>query len=384
VREFERQPLTMKAERREGQPIDQALFPSRALTLADFDYDLPKHLIAQRPCPERDSARLMVVRRATQEIAHHQVRDLPHLLQAGDLLVLNDTRVLPARLYGRRERTGGKWEGLFLHHTAEGLWELLSQTRGRLAEGERIRIPRPDLLEAGLGGEDSLHIVLVSKTAEGHWLAKPDQPGPPEKLLQDYGHTPLPPYIRKGQDEPGDRERYQTVYAARPGAVAAPTAGLHFTPELLRQLGQRGVEQAYVTLHVGIGTFQPMQAENVAAHRMHREWGELSAPTAEMIRRCRSRGGRVAAVGTTSVRVLETAATAGPIQTWSGETDLFLYPPYQFRAVDVLLTNFHLPRSTLLVLVSAFAGVELVRRAYQAAVAEGYRFYSYGDAMLIL
>jgi S-adenosylmethionine:tRNA ribosyltransferase-isomerase len=343
------------------------------LQISQFDYDLPKHLIAQEPCPQRDGARLLVLRRGTGDISHHHIRDLPGLLSAGDLLVLNNTKVLPARLRGHREATGGKWEGLFLRADANHLWELLSQTRGRLDAGEWIAIDS--------GG---LRLRFVAKTQEGHWLAQPSKLESPEELLQRYGAMPLPPYIRKGHDKPADRERYQTVFAERTGSIAAPTAGLHFTPELLQQLGNSGIPQAYVTLHVGIGTFQPMQVENVAEHRMHSEWCELPATTAEAMHLCRRRGGRVVAVGTTTVRVMETAARSGETRSWSGETDLFIRPPFAFRAVDALLTNFHLPRSSLLVLVSAFAGIELIRQAYQAAIAEGYRFYSYGDAMLIL
>jgi S-adenosylmethionine:tRNA ribosyltransferase-isomerase len=343
------------------------------LQISQFDYDLPKHLIAQEPCPQRDGARLLVLRRADGAICHHHIRDLPTLLKAGDLLVLNNTKVLPARLRGNREATGGKWEGLFLRADANGLWELLSQTRGWLESGEWIAI------DSG-----ALRLRLVAKTEEGHWFAQPSESGSPEELLQRYGEMPLPPYIRNGHAEPADRERYQTVFAGRSGSIAAPTAGLHFTPELLNQLADCGIPQAYVTLHVGLGTFQPMQVENVADHRMHSEWCELPAATAEAMQACRQRGGRIVAVGTTTVRVLETAARSGAAKSWSGETDLFIRPPFSFRAVNALLTNFHLPRSSLLVLVSAFAGIELIRQAYQAAIAEGYRFYSYGDAMLIL
>jgi S-adenosylmethionine:tRNA ribosyltransferase-isomerase len=337
-----------------------------------FDYELPSDLIAQEPAPERDQARLLVVRRSDGSLHHHVVTDLPALLDPGDLLVLNDTQVLPARLLGRRARTGGKWEGLFLCQHPDGLWELMSQTRGRLTEGETIDVaPGP------------LRLELIGRSG-AHWLARPSEAGSSVELLQRYGHVPLPPYIRKGRAEPGDRERYQTVYAKRAGAVAAPTAGLHFTPHLLERLGQRGIQTAVVTLHVGLGTFQPIQAEDFRQHRMHREWGELPAATAEAIAKRRQSGKRVVAVGTTTVRLLETVAATGEIRPWSGETDLYIYPPYEFRAVDTLLTNFHLPRSTLLLLVGAFAGVELLRKAYETAIAERYRFFSYGDAMLIL
>lgn len=345
---------------------------------SDFlDYDLPPHLIAQQPCAERDQSRLLVVRRPDALLEHRSFSDLPDLLRPGDLMVLNDTRVLPARLLGRRQRTGGKWEGLFLSERAGGLWELLCQTRGRLTEGETI------LVEPG-----PLRMKLVAHTPEGYWLARPSEAGSPVELLSRFGQVPLPPYIRKGRAAPEDRERYQTVFARAAGSVAAPTAGLHFTPRLFQRLAERGIGRAFVTLHVGLGTFQPIQAEDVTQHQMHHEWGDLAPATAEVINGCKARGGRVIAVGTTTVRVLESAASVGRqpplIRHWSGETDLFIYPPYSFRVVDALVTNFHLPRSTLLLLVAAFAGVDLTRRAYMTAVEQGYRFYSYGDAMLIV
>lgn len=344
-----------------------------------LDYELPPHLIAQEALPERDQARLLVVRRSDASLAHHVFLDLPELLNPGDLLILNDTKVLPARLLGRRVRTGGKWEGLFLRALLDGTWELLCQTRGRLLQGETIAVaPGPLLLE------------LVEKTPEGHWRARPGEAGSAVELLARHGQVPLPPYIRKGRAAAGDVERYQTVYARRTGAVAAPTAGLHFTPRVFDGLHQRGIGWAFVTLHVGLGTFQPIQVDDFTQHPMHREWGELSAATAAAITACRKRGGRVVAVGTTSVRVLETAAAASrererpEVAPWSGETDLYIYPPYEFRAVDALVTNFHLPRTSLLLLVSAFAGEALVRQAYNTAIEQQYRFYSYGDAMLIV
>jgi S-adenosylmethionine:tRNA ribosyltransferase-isomerase len=338
-----------------------------------FDYELPPHLVAQEPSAERDQARLLVVHRASGTIAHHVFRDLAELLTPGDLLVLNDTRVVPARLLGHRKGSGGKWEGLFLREHPDGRWELLSQTRGRLVEGEHI------VVEPG-----PLELVLVEKTAEGRWLVRPNLPGSPVELLQRHGQVPLPPYIRKGRAAAFDQERYQTVYACRAGAVAAPTAGLHFTPCVFELLEERGIAWTFLTLHVGLGTFQAIQTEHIEAHRMHREWGELSPASAAAIGKCRERGGRVVAVGTTSVRVLESVAASGPIRPWSGETELYIYPPYTFRAVDALVTNFHLPRTSLLLLVSAFAGVELLRQAYREAIEQEYRFYSYGDAMLIV
>jgi S-adenosylmethionine:tRNA ribosyltransferase-isomerase len=342
------------------------------MRLDQFDYDLPARLIAQEPCEPRDQARLLVVRRAGGALDHRVFLDLPDFLRPGDLLVLNDTRVLPARLLGRRARTGGRWEGLFLRSFPDGTWELLCQARGRLTAGEAL------LAEPG-----PLPLRLRAKTAEGHWLAQPETPGSAVELLQAHGRVPLPPYVRDGEAVVADQERYQTVFARRPGAVAAPTAGLHFTARVFERLRDRAIGWTFVTLHVGAGTFQPIRAEDVTAHRMHQEWGELSAPAAAALAECQARKGRVVAVGTTSVRVLETVAATGPLRAWSGETGLYIYPPYQFRAVDALITNFHLPRTSLLVLVSAFAGVDLIRRAYKTAMERGYRFYSYGDAMLI-
>lgn len=337
------------------------------------DYELPPHLIAQEPVAERDRARLLLLNRSANTLTHHFFADLPELLRAGDLLILNDTRVLPARLLGRRVSTGGKWEGLFLREATGGNWEMLCRSGGRLRPGDVIRVePGP------------LELTLVEQLPTGHWLVRPPALGTPLELLEHHGHVPLPPYIRKGHDHAEDRTRYQTVFAQAPGAVAAPTAGLHFTPGLLHELARRGIERAFVTLHVGPGTFQPIQVEDYHDHHMHREWGCLPTETVHAIQRCRERGGRIVAVGTTSVRVLETVAATGPLRPWTGETALFIYPPYEFQLVDTLITNFHLPRSTLLLLVSAFAGVEALRRAYKTAVNEQYRFYSYGDAMLIL
>jgi S-adenosylmethionine:tRNA ribosyltransferase-isomerase len=338
-----------------------------------LDYDLPPHLIAQAPCPDRDQSRLLVVERTGGEIKHSRFDELPELLAPGDLLVLNDTRVLPARLLGRRVHTGGKWEGLFLRQHANGHWELLCQTRGRLGEGETVAIePGP------------LQLRMVRRLPQGHWLAEPNDAAPPAEILERHGQVPLPPYIRKGRAEKEDRERYQTVFARQVGAVAAPTAGLHFTAQTFERLAERGIGRAFVTLHVGLGTFQPIQADDPTQHQMHSEWGQLPAATVAAMAACRQRGGRIVAVGTTAVRVLETVTATGPLRPWSGETSLYIYPPYTFRTVDVLVTNFHLPRSTLLLLASAFAGTELLRRAYALAVSEGYRIYSYGDAMLIL
>jgi S-adenosylmethionine:tRNA ribosyltransferase-isomerase len=345
-----------------------------------LEYDLPSDLIAQEPAERRDESRLMIIDRRSGRIEHTFFNHLAHYLAAGDTLVLNDTRVVPARLIGRRARTGGKWEGLFLREaTDSGCWELLCQTRGRLERGEEILIESPE--------PPGMRLVLCNKMDSGHWIARPEEIGQGERstadLLERYGKVPLPPYIRKGVAVPSDRERYQTVYAGSRGAVAAPTAGLHFTKELMAELDGLGIERSFITLHVGLGTFQLVKSADVRQHQMHSEWGELSALTAQKIRACRTRGKRVVAVGTTSVRVLETVAASGAIGPWHGDTELFIYPPYQFRATDALLTNFHLPKSTLLLLVGAFAGTELLREAYDTAMRMQYRFFSYGDAMLI-
>lgn len=348
---------------------------------------MPAQLIAQEPCAERDQSRLLVLRRQGEVLGHQQFRDLPAQLAPGDLLVLNDTRVLPARVVGRRARTEGKWEGLILGVAAEGAWELLCQTRGRLIVGETLLVDPPNEASrvASAPPVPPLRLCLVGKTPAGRWLAQPSEPGTPAELLPRYGRVPLPPYIRKGRAAARDRERYQTVYANHAGAVAAPTAGLHFTPAVFEALRQRGIAWTFLTLHVGPGTFQPVQVEDVAEHQMQSEWGELPTATAEAINACKARGGRVVAVGTTCVRVLETAGQKGmPLTAWSGDTDLTIRPPFEFRVVDALVTNFHLPRSSLLLLVAAFTGMESMRRTYQIAVEQNYRFYSYGDAMLIL
>lgn len=342
-----------------------------------YDYELPRELIAQFPLARRTDARLMVVRRQDQSISHYYVRDLPELLRAGDCLVLNDTRVVPARLIGRRVATGGRWEGLFLESDRHGLWHLLGKTRGHLAEGELITLQNAE-------GENDVQLRLAAPQPDGSWIAKPESSEETFALLDRVGRVPLPPYIRKGEMVAADRQTYQTVFAREPGAVAAPTAGLHFTPQLLEKLAAEGVLTAMLTLHVGPGTFRPIATDTLAEHVMHQEWGTIGPEAVQQITTARAQGGRTVAVGTTCVRVLETAAAGGELQPWSGQTDLFIRPPYRFRAVDVLLTNFHLPRSTLLVLVRTFGGDALMRRAYQEAIREEYRFFSYGDAMLIL
>jgi S-adenosylmethionine:tRNA ribosyltransferase-isomerase len=342
-----------------------------------YDYELPKALIAQQPLAQRADARLMVIDRARRSITHHHVRDLPELLLPHDCLVINDTRVVPARLVGSRTQTQGRWEGLFLEADEQGNWRLLARTRGHIAPGETVTL-------LNRHGRDDVRLRMIEKQPGGLWIARPETDEPGFELLDRVGRVPLPKYIRGGEMRDEDRQRYQTVYNRHPGAVAAPTAGLHFTTEVLGQLVDRGVSIVRVTLHVGLDTFRPIKTETLAAHPMHRERGGIDAKAVEQIREAKARGGRVVAIGTTSVRVLETAAIAGELQPWSGETELFIRPPFTFRAVDCLLTNFHLPRTTLLVLVRTFGGDELIAEAYRQAIAERYRFYSYGDAMLIL
>jgi S-adenosylmethionine:tRNA ribosyltransferase-isomerase len=345
--------------------------------LDQYDYELPRHLIAQQPVPARVDARLLVVDRRRQSLAHHHIRDLPEILQPGDCLVLNDTRVVPARLLGRRENTGGHWEGLFLEVGEGGIWRILCKTRGKLAPSEIIRL-------TDVQGQDDIQLQLLVKQADGSWIVRPKSEEETFALLARIGRVPLPPYIRKGEMSEADRQQYQTVYARWPGAVAAPTAGLHFSESLLKRLEEDQVTICPLTLHTGAGTFTPIAAPLLAEHKMHAEWGTIRQESADQILHCRGVGGRVVAVGTTSVRLLETAAADGTLKQFTGYTDLFIRPPYQFHVVDALLTNFHLPRTTLLVLVRTFGGAELITRAYEEAIREGYRFYSYGDAMLIL
>jgi S-adenosylmethionine:tRNA ribosyltransferase-isomerase len=333
----------------------------------DFDYDLPAASIAQEPAP-RGESRLLVLDRQGPE-RHARVSDLPRLLHPDDLLVLNDTRVIPARLYGR-SAGGGRMEILLIEPVAEREWDALVKPGRRARPGAVIE------LDEGLAAE------VIDKREDGRHRLRFTQPIEPH--LDRLGHIPLPPYIHR-PDTAEDRERYQTVFARQPGAVAAPTAGLHFTAELLEEIAAAGVEIARVTLHVGIGTFKPVSAERIEEHRMESERYEIGEESAGAIRRARAAGRRIVAVGTTVVRTLESAAQegGGEVRAGSGATRLFITPGYSFQVVDALLTNFHLPRSTLLMLVSAFAGRERVLAAYEEAIREGYRFYSYGDAMLL-
>ncbi len=342
-----------------------------------YDYELPKRLIAQSPSVCRSDARLLVVDRSLNSLEHRHIRDLPDILRRGDCLVINDTRVIPARLVGHRQNTGGHWEGLFIEAGPDGMWRVTCKTRGKLKQGDSI------ILLSTIGNDD-VRLELGARQSDGTWIARPMAKEDALTLLNRLGRVPLPPYIRKGRMVDSDRDDYQTVYAQAPGAVAAPTAGLHFTAALLDQLAEGGVDICSLTLHVGPGTFRPIQTERLAEHNMHSEWGSVGQQTVDRIVECRRRGGRVVAVGTTSVRLMETASAGGELMPYAGHTDLFIRPPFQFRAIDALLTNFHLPRTTLLVLVRTFGGGELIRRAYEEAIREEYRFYSYGDAMMIL
>ena len=345
--------------------------------LDDYDYSLPRDLIAQHPLPRRSDARLMVVNRQAGSIEHSYVRDLPEYLRPRDVLVFNDTRVIPARLVGRRERTGARWTGLYLESDSEGVWKILSKTRGKLEPGEAISVVSWDVRQ-------SVRLRLLAKLEGGMWAVRPEPFAAALEILERVGRVPLPPYIREGEMIESDTADYQTVFAREQGAVAAPTAGLHFTPELLARLKESGTEQEFVTLHVGIGTFRPIAAERISDHVMHEEWCRIDAAVVERLMKARAAGGRIVAVGTTSVRTLETAALGGTLAPFRGTTNLFIRPPHAFRAVDTLLTNFHLPKSTLLILVRTFGGDELIRRAYDEAIRERYRFFSYGDAMLIV
>jgi len=339
------------------------------MRLADFDYTLPRDRIAQSPAVPRDSARLLVLSRANGAIAHRAFRDLPDALRPGDVLVLNNTRVLPARLRGRRD-TGGAVELLLLRPAGDHAWEALVRPGRRVGDGQRL-IFGDGLLEATAGPRTSTGLRVVTLECRGDLMT----------VLREIGEMPVPPYIERRLDDP---EAYQTVYAEREGAVAAPTAGLHFTRALLETVRTRGVDLAVVTLHVGLGTFRAVEVDDVTAHRMDAEWYEVPQAAADAVNRARARGGRVVVVGTTGVRTLESVARDdGTVQAGSGWTDLFITPGFRFRATDALITNFHLPRTTLLMLVSAFAGRARVLAAYEVAVREGYRFYSFGDAMLI-
>ncbi|GGF07047.1 S-adenosylmethionine:tRNA ribosyltransferase-isomerase [Halobacillus andaensis] len=335
-----------------------------------YDFHLPEELIAQVPLKDRASSRLMVLNREKKNIEHQRFADITNYLQKGDCLVLNDTRVLPARLYGAKEDTGGKVEVLLLHQTAGDEWEVLVKPAKKVKQGSRI-----------VFGDGQLVAECTEIQEHGGRKVQFSYDGIFLEVLESLGEMPLPPYIK---EQISDQERYQTVYAKEEGSAAAPTAGLHFTNELLEELESKGVEIVYLTLHVGLGTFRPVSVDTVEEHEMHAEFYQLSDESANKLNEIKKNNGRIISVGTTSTRTLETIVRDhGTFKEASGWTDIFIYPPYQLQAIDGLITNFHLPKSTLIMLVSAFAGRDFILEAYQKAVDERYRFFSFGDAMFI-
>ena len=335
----------------------------------EFSYQLPEELIAQFPTEQRGNSRLLAMVCPSGELTDLEFSNFPDLLKAGDLLVFNDTRVIPARLFGNKE-TGGK---------VEILLERILDDQQMLAQVRASKSPKPGSMIHLQGG---IRLELMERQEDMFVLDVIGEMSVLE-LLQQVGHIPLPPYIQR-DDDVEDIERYQTVYAKKPGAVAAPTAGLHFTDKLMQEITEQGIDSVYVTLHVGAGTFQPVRVDNIEEHQMHSEYLEVSADVCEKVKQCKAEGGRVIAIGTTAVRCLETAAQASELKPYQGETDIFIYPGYEFKVIDALITNFHLSESTLLMLVSAFAGRDNIMHAYQHAIDEAYRFFSYGDAMFLI
>ncbi len=339
------------------------------MRLKDFSYELPQELIAQSPLEDRSSSRLMVMDRKTGEVSHHHFYEIVDFLHPGDCLVLNNTKVIPARLYGEKKETKAAVEILLLERKENDIWETLVRPGKKIKPGAILSF-----------GDGRLIGEVLSTTEDGNRFIRFSYQGIFEEILDQLGQMPLPPYIH---EKLKDKTRYQTVYAKEEGSAAAPTAGLHFTPELLEKIKNKGIEIAEVTLHVGLGTFRPVKTENILEHHMHTERYFVSEAAAMTINRVKENGGRVISVGTTSCRTLESAAENGRLTAKSGDTDIFIYPGYQFQIMDALITNFHLPESTLLMLVSAFSNREKILRAYQTAVKEQYRFFSFGDAMLI-
>ncbi len=343
----------------------------KSMKLADYDYHLPEELIAQHPLQQRDASRLMVINRSTRTLHHARFSQIGDFLPEDALLVLNNTKVIAARLIGEKMPTGAQIEFLLLNQKERNIWEVLVKPGRRVARGTRVAF-----------GDGLLIGEILARTESGSRIVQFKYDGDFYAILSKVGQVPLPPYIKRSPTRT-DQERYQCVFATAEGAIAAPTAGLHFTQDLLNQLKERGIGSVTLTLHVGLGTFQPVKVENIEAHKMHTEYFEISQSTSKQINAARKQMKKIVAVGTTSVRALETAASE-TVTPYRGYTDIFIYPGYQFKAVDALVTNFHLPKSTLLMLVSGFAGREFIFEAYQEAIKHKYRFYSYGDAMLIL
>lgn len=340
------------------------------MNLSDFSYELPKELIAQTPLKDRSASRLLVLNKETGEISHKSFKDLLSYLNKGDLIVFNNTRVIPARLYGTKKDTGAAIEFLLLKRIDLNKWEVILKPGKKAKPGAEFEF-----------GEGKLRAEILDYTEDGGRLVEFSYEGVFEAVLEELGQMPLPPYIKEKLE---DKERYQTVYAKLNGSAAAPTAGLHFTNSFLEEIRNKGVSTAFVTLHVGLGTFRPVKCENVLEHKMHTEHFIITEETAEMINQTRKNGGKIIAVGTTTVRVLETVSDAdGTVRATEGDTNIFIYPGYKFKTVDKLITNFHLPESTLLMLVSAFSDREKILAAYEEAIREKYRFFSFGDAMFI-
>lgn len=342
------------------------------LKLNDFEYEIPESLIAQHPPKNRGESRMMVLNRDGFQIAHHKFEEFPNFIEPGDCLVVNDTKVFPARLIGTKDKTGAKVEVFLLRNLENGIWEVMVKPARKVRLGNKIVF------------SDRFSCDIIDNTVSGGRIIEVHCDGDFFEILEEVGFTPLPPYINR-PSEARDRDDYQTIFASRRGAVAAPTAGLHFTEGLTEQIRKKGVSVVPATLHVGLGTFRPVQVDDISRHQMHSEFYELSEEAAAKINSVRENGGKIVAVGTTAVRVLETVADRnGYVRQGKGWTDKYIFPPYQFRAVDRMITNFHLPQSTLLMLVSAFANHDFILHAYKQAIAEKYRFYSYGDCMLIL
>ncbi|MBQ7075493.1 MAG: tRNA preQ1(34) S-adenosylmethionine ribosyltransferase-isomerase QueA [Clostridia bacterium] len=340
------------------------------MKLSEFDYQLPQELIAQKPLQQRDSSRMLVMDKNTGELTHRHFYDVLEYLNEGDCLILNNSRVIPARLFGVREDTGSPIEFLLLSRKETDIWEVILKPGKKAKVGKRF-----------VFGEGKLRAEVIDIVNDGNRLVRFEYEGLYENIIDEIGEMPLPPYIKEKLQ---DKERYQTVYSKIDGSSAAPTAGLHFTEELLEKARQKGVNVGFVTLHVGLGTFRPVKEDVVENHKMHSEFYELSQETADLIINTKKSGNKVVAVGTTTCRTLETVAQKGELKASTGWTDIFIYPPYEFKVIDRLITNFHLPQSTLLMLISAFAGKENVFNAYEEAIKEKYRFFSFGDAMFII